>query len=217
MWDKLKEQLNLLKLEKKKLCLVTNSDKFVSQELFLDAIASAIQGGVDVVQLKETSFPDNVLAEIAKKVRILCDEYGATFIVNSRCDIAQISEADGVHLEPGCVKIQDARNILGEQAIIGISTSTTEEIIKAYNEGVDYISFGPVCTTKKRSGKAVDINDIKWINENIDIPVFIMGDIDLDNISAIVQTGASKIVVANPLMYAQIPEETAHEFLRFLP
>ena len=67
MWDKFKEQFNLLKLEKKKLCLITNSDKFISNELFLDAIASAIQGGVDIVQLKETTFPDYVMAEIAKK------------------------------------------------------------------------------------------------------------------------------------------------------
>ena len=93
MWDKFKEQLNLLKLEKKKLCLITNSDKFVSNELFLDAIASAIQGGAGIIQLKETTFPDKVLAEIAKKIKVICDEYGATFIVNSRCDIALIAEA----------------------------------------------------------------------------------------------------------------------------
>ena len=217
MWDKFKEQFNMLKMEKKKLCLVTNSDKFVSNELFLDAIASAIQGGADIIQLKETTFPDAVLAEIAKKIRILCDEFGATFIVNSRCDIAQIAEADGVHLESGCVSVHDARTILGEHSIIGVTTTNTEEVIKAYNEGADYITFGPLYTNKRKAHKGVSPDDIDWINENIDIPVFITGEIDLDNIIDVVQRGATKIVLCEPLMYAQIPEETAHEFLKFLP
>ena len=60
MWDKLKEQFNILKLEKKKLYLVTNSDKFVSQDDFLNASASALQGGVDILQLREKSIPDGV-------------------------------------------------------------------------------------------------------------------------------------------------------------
>ena len=90
MWDKLKEQFNLLKLEKKKLYLVTNSDRFVSKDDFLNASASALQGGVDILQLREKTIPDGVFVEIAHKMRTLCDEYGATFIINDRVDIAQI-------------------------------------------------------------------------------------------------------------------------------
>lgn len=214
MWDKFKEQFNLLKLEKKKLCLITNSDKFISNELFLDAIASAIQGGVDIVQLKETTFPDYVMAEIAKKIRVVCDEFGATFVVNSRCDIAQIAEADGVHLEGDSVNISDARTIMGEHSVIGITAYTTEDVIKAYNEGVDYINFAPEFNKKKN--EIVNADDIRWLNDNIDIPIFITGEINLDNIDMVVKTGASKIALTNALMYAQIPEETAQEFINIL-
>ena len=98
MWDKLKEQFNLLKLEKKRLYLVTDSEKFISKDDFLDAIASALQGGVDIVQLREKTVPDSVIVDMGHKIRTLCDEYGATFIVNDRPDIARIVEADGVHL-----------------------------------------------------------------------------------------------------------------------
>ena len=214
MWDKFKEQFNLLKLEKKKLCLITNSDKFISNELFLDAIASAIQGGVDIVQLKETTFPDYVMAELAKKIRIVCDEFGATFVVNSRCDIAQIAEADGVHLEGDSVNISDARTIMGEHSVIGITAYTTEDVIKAYNEGVDYINIAPEFNKKKN--EIVNADDIRWLNDNIDIPIFITGEINLDNIDMVVKTGASKIALTNALMYAQIPEETAQEFINIL-
>ena len=90
MWDKLKEQFNILKLEKRKLYLITNSDKFNSKDDFLDAIASALQGGVEIVQFREKNFPDSIKIELGRKIRALCDEFGATFIVNDRPDIALI-------------------------------------------------------------------------------------------------------------------------------
>lgn len=212
MWDKLKEQFNLLKLEKKKLCLITNSDKFESKDLFLDAIASALQGGVDVVMLRENVYPDNVVVEIASKIRILCDEYGATFIVNNRSDIAMIVEADGVHLGQNDITPCDARKILGENSIIGKSTHNPDEVIDAINEGVDYITFEPFAKDKK-----VMDEYISWVNENIDIPVFLTGEINMKNINNVIQYGTKRIALTNAIMYANVPENTARKILNYLP
>lgn len=212
MWDKLKEQFNLLKLEKKKLCLITNSDKFQSKDEFLDAIASALQGGVDIIIFRETAYPDNVVVEIATKIRILCDEYGATFIVNNRPDIAIIAEADGVHLGQNDINPQDARTVLGENAIIGKSTHNPDEVIQAINEGVDYIMFEPVADDKFMIDEY-----ISWVNENIDAPVFLAGEINLHNINDIIQKGTKKIALTNAIMYAQVPENTARKMLVYLP
>lgn len=212
MWDKLKEQFNLLKLEKKKLCLITNSDKFESKDLFLDAIASALQGGVDIVILRELAYPDNVVVEIASKLRILCDEYGATFIVNNRSDIAMIAEADGVHLGQNDISPQDARTVLGENAIIGKSTHNPDEVIQAVNEGVDYITFEPIA-----DDKFVVEEYILWVNENIDVPVFLAGEINLKNINNIIQKGTKRIALTNAIMYAQVPEDSARKMLMYLP
>ena len=195
MWDKLKEQFNLLKLEKKKLCLITNSDKFESKDLFLDAIASALQGGVDIVILRELAYPDNVVVEIASKLRILCDEYGATFIVNNRSDIAMIVEAYGVHLGQNDISPQDARTVLGENAIIGKSTHNPDEVIQAVNEGVDYITFEPIA-----DDKFVVEEYMLWVNENIDVPVFLAGEINLKNINNIIQKGTKRIALTNAIM-----------------
>lgn len=212
MWDKLKEQFNLLKLEKKKLCLITNSDKFESKDLFLDAIASALQGGVDIVILRELAYPDNVVVEIASKLRILCDEYGATFIVNNRSDIAMIVEADGVHLGQNDISPQDARTVLGENAIIGKSTHNPDEVIQAVNEGVDYITFEPIA-----DDKFVVEEYMLWVNENIDVPVFLAGEINLKNINNIIQKGTKRIALTNAIMYAQVPEDSARKMLKYLP
>ena len=212
MWDKLKEQFNLLKLGKTTLCLITNSDKFESKDLFLDAIASALQGGVDIVILRELAYPDNVVVEIASKLRILCDEYGATFIVNNRSDIAMIVEADGVHLGQNDISPQDARTVLGENAIIGKSTHNPDEVIQAVNEGVDYITFEPIA-----DDKFVVEEYILWVNENIDVPVFLAGEINLKNINNIIQKGTKRIALTNAIMYAQVPEDSARKMLMYLP
>lgn len=217
MWNKLKEQFNLLKLEKKKLYLITDSEKFISKDEFLDAIASALQGGLDIVQLNEKNIPDGVLIEIGHKLRFLCDEYGATFIINGRLDIAQIVDADGVHLEQGGISIQNAREILGKNAIIGQSAYTTDEVINAFNSGADYITFGPIYTTSDKIEHSIDIKDIKWIEKNIDIPAFITGDINLNNINELINAGIKKIAITNSIMYAKIPEETVRKFTKYLP
>lgn len=217
MWDKLKEQFNLLKLEKKRLYLITDSEKFLSKDNFLDAIASALQGGVDIVQLREKTMPDCVIVEIGHKIRTLCDEYGATFVVNDRPDIAKIVEADGVHLGQDDIKVPDAREILGNNSIIGKTCSNTDEIINAVNEGADYVTFGPIFTSLTKNNQYIDFSTIQWVNENIDIPIFLTGDISLTNVDELVQSGTNKIVVTNAIMYARIPEHTAREFIKRLP
>ena len=212
MWDKLKEQFNILKLEKRKLYLITNSDKFNSKDDFLDAIASALQGGVEIVQFREKNFPDSIKIELGRKIRALCDE----FIVNDRPDIALIVESDGVHLGQNDISINDARKVLGENAIIGKTCSNPDEIIEAVNDGADYITFGPYKTNQK-STFSIEAEAIMWANENINTPIFISGEITPNNLPKLIDFGVRKIAISEPLLYSKIPEETAREILRFLP
>ena len=216
MWDKLKEQFNLLKLEKKKLYLITSSEKFISKDDFLDAIASALQGGVDIIQLREKSIPDNVVVELGHKIRTLCDEFGATFIVNDRADIAKIVQADGVHLGYDDISVADAREVLGENAIIGKTTHDPDDIEKAIKDGADYITLGPISLNNKTQN-SIDFSIVEWAQDNTKIPTFVTGDINLNNIVELTHNGIHKIAVTDQIMYAKIPEQTARSFLRYLP
>lgn len=217
MWDKLKQKYNKLMLEDKKLYLVTNSDKFNSEDLFLDAVASALKGGVDILQLREKNMSANKIIELGKKVKLLCAEYGATFIVNDRVDIAYVLEADGVHLGQDDMDIDSARKILGKNAIIGISTHAVEQAQKAFNEGADYIGMGPVFTTPTKPGRqSVGLEYVRWVSENIPIPAFAIGGIDLCNVKDVLSAGASKIAVVRAIINAEHPEKAAREFLQVL-
>lgn len=213
MWDKLKEKYNQIKLSDKKLYLVTNSDNFESDDAFLDAIASALEGGVDILQLREKHMPANRILELGRKIKQLCLRYDVTFIINDRIDIAAILEADGVHLGQDDLDVKSAREILGENTIVGVSTHAPEQALKAVADGADYIGVGPVFATPTKPGRIpVGLEYAKWTSENIEIPAFGIGGIDIENINEVLNTGLNKVAVVRAIINAESPQKAAEKF-----
>lgn len=201
----------------KKLYLVTNSDNFKTEDEFLDAIASALQGGVDILQLREKTMPANKILELGKKVKQLCLQYGTTFIVNDRIDIALLLEADGVHLGQDDLDIKSARSILGDKCIVGISTHEPAQALKAVEDGADYIGVGPVFATPTKEGRIpVGLEYVKWASENINIPFFAIGGINEANFSDVINAGADRIAVVRAIINAKFPQKAAENFMERL-
>lgn len=214
MWDKLKEKYNQIKLADKNLYLVTNSDSFDSDDAFLDAVASALEGGVDVLQLREKKMSANRILELGKKIKQLCLQYDTTFIINDRIDIAALLEADGVHLGQDDLDVKSAREILGANAIVGISTHAPEQALKAVEDGADYIGVGPVFATPTKEGRIpVGLEYVKWVSENITLPAFAIGGIDLENCNQVFDAGIKKLGVVRAIINAPSPQKSAEEFL----
>lgn len=217
MWDKLKEKYNQIKLADKKLYLVTNSDKFESDDEFLDAIASSLEGGVDILQLREKNMPAKRVIELGRKIKQLCLQYDTTFIINDRIDIAALVEADGVHLGQDDLDVASAREILGANAIVGISTHAPEQALKAVADGADYIGVGPVFATPTKQGRIpVGLEYVKWAAENVEIPAFAIGGIDTENFQEVLDAGLKKIAVVRAIINAQSPKDEAEKFLEKL-
>lgn len=217
MWDKLKEKYNQIKLADKKLYLVTNSDGFESEDDFLDAIASALEGGVEILQLREKNMPANRILELGRKIKQLCLQYDATFIINDRIDIALLVGADGIHLGQADLDVKSAREILGENIIVGISTHAPEQALKAVADGADYIGIGPVFATPTKQGRIpVGLDYVKWATENISIPAFAIGGIDLDNVEQVINKGAKRIAVVRAIINSKSPQKSAEAFYQKL-
>lgn len=215
MWDKIATDKSLI--EDKKLYLVTNSDKFASEDEFLDAVASALQGGVDVLQLREKNMSAKNVLELGKKVKQLCSEYGAIFIVNDRIDIAAILDADGVHLGQDDLDVKSAREILGKDKIVGVSTHAPEQALKAVADGADYIGVGPVFATPTKEGRIpVGLDYVKWASENIDIPAFAIGGIDEENVEKVLNAGANRFAVVRAIINSKSPQKAAESFCKIL-
>ena len=206
IYERLKMNIKKYLLDKRNLYLVTNSDKFDSDEEFLDRVALALKNGVDIVQLREKNRPAKEIIKLGLKIRELTSNFNALFIVNDRVDIAKIVKADGVHLGQDDISFASAREILGEEAIIGISTHKPDDAIRAMADGADYIGVGPVFKTPTKPGRIpVGLEYIKWASENVNIPFFAIGSIEPDNINEVINAGASRIAVVRAIMNSDNP------------
>ena len=153
-----------------------------------------------------------------KKVKELCALYDALFIINDRVDIAHILGADGVHLGQEDIDINSARDLLGKDSIIGLSTHCPEQAQIAVESGADYIGVGPVFVTPTKPGRsAVGLEYVRWAYENItintNIPWFAIGGINLENLNQVLDAGASRIAVVRAIINAENPEVVSRSFL----
>ena len=115
------------------------------------------------------------------------------------------------------IDIKLAREITGENTIIGISTHAPEQAIKAQNDGADYIGVGPIFTTPTKQGvKAVGFEYLNWVSKNINIPYFAIGGIDINNCKEVIQNGAKRIAAVRAIMNSDSPENSAKEFIKIL-
>lgn len=215
---KIMEKTNIKKLllKDKNIYLVTNSSNLNEQE-FLDKVALALKSGVRLIQYREKEKSAKEIIETGKKLRQLCSMYEALLIVNDRIDIAQIIDADGLHLGQDDIDIKFARKIFGEDKIIGISTHKPDDAIAAFENGADYIGVGPVFKTPTKPNTVpVGLEYVKWVKENIDLPFYAIGSIDENNVSDVIKAGASRIAVIRAIMNSNDISKTLKNFNRAL-
>src|SRR3989338_6805373 len=113
-------------------------------------VKEAIKGGAEIIQLREKNWDKRKVREEAIKLLKICRENNVLFIVNDYADIALEIGADGVHLGQSDIPIKKARKICGDKLIIGLSTHSVEQAVKAGKEDVDYITMGPVYKTSAK-------------------------------------------------------------------
>ena len=129
-------------------------------------------------------------------------EKEALFLINDRIDIALAAGADGVHLGWQSVPADEARKLTGNKFIIGVSTHSLKEALRAQKEGADYITFGPVYQTPSKEG-LVDFKGpgaVKRVREKINIPLIAIGGIKEVNARDVVLMGADGIAVISAIM-----------------
>ena len=186
-------------------------------ENLFEKIKKILEGGVKIIQLRCKKGNDSDNLKFAIKVRELCDDFGALFLINDRVDIALACKADGVHLGQNDLDIRSARNILGFAKIIGISASNELDIKKAIHDGCDYLGIGPVfSTTTKKGGFPLGINTLKSLTKDISIPWFAIGGIKQENISLLKENNVCKVAIITDLINSKNPTEKANMIINSL-
>lgn len=134
-----------------------------SQELILNAAASVLNSGIKIIQFCAVTATDKQNIETAQKLRQLCSIFNALLIINSRPDIAQIVDADGICLFENDMSIENAKKILHDDKIIAIHAKTLENAIEAVNNNVDYVCIDSLIKPSLKDNLNT-LNKIKIIN-----------------------------------------------------
>ena len=167
------------------------------------AVEQAIQGGVNIVQLREKYISDNEIIKIADKVKKICNQYNIPFIINDSVDIALEVGADGVHLGQKDENIQSARIRMGSSKIIGVSAKTPEQALAAEQSGADYLGVGAAFpTSTKLDASGIDFDVYRQIKNSVNIPVIAIGGITIDNILQLSGFGLDGVAVVSAIFSA---------------
>ncbi len=192
------------------------------QHTYLDSIRLALEGGIKWVQLRMKEASEEEFLSVGTEVRRLCNQYGATFIIDDHVELVHKLKADGVHLGKNDMPIIEARRILGNNVIIGGTANTFKDIASHYQATANYIGCGPFrfTTTKKGLSPTLGLEGYRSIMQKvkeaaIDIPVVAIGGITAEDIPGIMQTGISGIALSGAILRAENPIEEINRILKY--
>lgn len=199
------------------LYLVTDRNQTHGRDL-LWVLESALDGGVEAIQLREKDLGGRELFLLAESARKLTRRYHARLLINDRIDIALAVDADGVQLATHSLPIETARSLLGRQAIIGASTHSLEEAKEAARNGADFILFGPVYFTPSKAayGEPQGLPALKKIVEKISLPIYAIGGIKPENIADARRAGVRGVALISAVMGAADPKDATQKVLNLL-
>lgn len=192
---------------------VITGEEFARGRPVVQVVREAIAGGATAIQLREKDWPVTKLVQVGKEIRRITREAGVTFIVNDRVDVALAVDADGVHLGQDDMPYREARKILGPNKIIGISTHSVEEALRAQEEGADYIGVGPIfsTTSKKVLTPIVGTELLEQLRGLIKIPYVGIGGINVNNAEKVIRAGAWGVAVISAVTGAPQVMQAARE------
>ena len=185
--------------------------------LVLDAAAAhvvepALEGGVDVVQLRDKGASDAEIVAAGRELGELCRRRGALFVVNDRPDLALECGADGVHVGQDDAGVAVVRELAGDRLIVGVSTHSPEQVDAAEASGADYFAVGPVHETPTKPGRpAVGLELVRYAAAHARKPWFAIGGIDPANAAEVVAGGARRLAVVRAIRDADDPRAAARE------
>ena len=173
-------------------------------------LPSVLRGGVDVVQLREKDLPIDRQITPARLMLSICRDFDVPFIVNDSPELALEVGADGVHVGQEDVSVAACRALLGDDAIIGLSTHSREEFDAALPQPATYFSAGPLVPTPTKPGRSgTGLAYALECQARSDRPVYVTGGVSADNIGSLVEAGLRHFVVVRSLTEATDPETSA--------
>lgn len=166
-----------------------------------EIVQMMLAAGARLIQLRDKDASAKELLDAARASVKLTREAGATLIINDRVDVALTSGADGVHLGQEDLSVEEAREILGDDKIIGVSTHNLAQFKAALETSANYIAVGPVfsTTTKENPDPVVGLELVSEARKLADRPLVAIGGISVERAPAVIAAGADGVAVISAL------------------
>ncbi|HLG30315.1 MAG TPA: thiamine phosphate synthase [Candidatus Brocadiales bacterium] len=197
---------------------VITDEKLIPRNRFVETVEKAIKGGAKIVQLREKKSSRDEILRLAGELLKLTRRYNVPLIINDYLELARDVGAEGVHLGQHDTSLAEARKVLGNRAIIGVSCySSIERGIEAHEEGADYLAFGtPFFTPTKPDRQPTSFEILKEARRVIPkIPIFAIGGITPQNVASILETGVDGIAVITSVFGSSDPEKVSRQLSAF--
>ncbi|MDA0654970.1 MAG: thiamine phosphate synthase [Proteobacteria bacterium] len=184
----------------------------------IEVVAAAFDGGCRWVMLREKDLGDDDRLALLHRLLEIAQPYNATVIVNGDLEAALSAGAHGVHLPQKNIDPTTARERLGENALIGVSTHTLAEAQTAAAGSADYITLSPVhlSPSKPGYGPALTPDGFAKIAAQIPLPVLALGGVEAANTPPLMASGAAGIAIMGTIMRADNPTRQIASFIRAL-
>jgi thiamine-phosphate pyrophosphorylase len=194
--------------------LIIDSD-FLKDRSATDVARQAIDGGVNIIQLRDKKGDKSDILKTAIELKQLCAKYNVLFIINDHIDIALAANADGVHLGHTDLPVAEARKLLPIDKIIGGTASNIDEAMMAQQQGADYIVIGSIYPTQsKEKVPLAGLKTLGAVNQKITQPVVAAGGINLDNVKQVQSTGANAVAVISAILSGSDVKAAASELVK---
>ena len=178
----------------------------------VEAAEAIIRGGARVIQWRDKGRDKGEQLPVVREVNRLCAEAGVVSIVNDHVDLALASGASGVHLGQKDLPLAEARRLMPEDAVIGVSTATVEEALLAEREGASYIAVGAIYPTSSKSvTRPAGLETLEAVAKSVAVPVVAIGGINAGNVGPVMEAGADSACVISAVLSATDMEEAARE------
>lgn len=182
----------------------------------MDAARALVAGGCRLIQYRDKTAKAADVARVSLELRSIIPEE-VVFIVNDHAEVARDTGADGVHLGQGDIQAFQARDILGPEAIIGLSTHSYAQVLASQSLPLNYIGYGPVFKTKtKPLSEPIGVETIAAAKRAAKHPLFAIGGIDASNAGSVLRAGADGIAIVSAILESPDIEEATRRMMQQL-
>lgn len=179
--------------------LIGDKNLFENEKKYLYVLEKCFDSGIKAFQLRQKDISAKELITLGKKIKKIIDKYsGIKLFINDRIDVALALDAYGVHLNKNSVPIMAIKEKHKNLNVL-YSAHSVLEVVTAYSDGADAVTFSPVFKTKKHNfEQGTDL--LKKAVNSVSIPVFALGGINKSNADKVKNAGARHIAVMSGIL-----------------